>query len=271
MDVHPDRYSTGGVVQRKRGVVLHTNEGSDGSYASLKALLARPGDRPIDPSQPNGRKYGSAYHSLSKNDPTGAYDQVLPAAAGPYAAPPVNKTFWHHCIPGRAGQTRAQWLEDSSRQGILGAASFVFDKSRQDGFPLVRISAADLLNGAEGYCDHGTIASAYPASTTHWDVGPGFPWDVFAADLAALVALHTPPPPPTNPLEEDDMAATLWRHPQFLNVFLIGAGPAINVSPEVFVSLTARGVPVIVEAHDQLLKACITQSGLALSDLVAAG
>lgn len=69
-------------------------------------------------------------------------------------------------------------------------------------------------------------------------------------------------------LQEDDMAATLWRHPDYLNVFLIGSGPAVNVSPKVYESLVARGVPSITEAHDQLLKTCLNQSGLTMSDLV---
>ena len=67
------------------------------------------------------------------------------------------------------------------------------------------------------------------------------------------------------------MAATLWRHPEFLNVFLIGSGPAVNVSPKVFESLVARGVPSVVEAHDQMLKTCLAQAGLTTADLVRAG
>jgi hypothetical protein len=85
-----------------------------------------------------------------------------------------------------------------------------------------------------------------------------------------------PPPPPKpdpQPPTPDPLTmttGTMWRHPDFLNVWLIGAGAAINVSPEVAKSLTARGVPTIVEAHHQLLKGCLYQSGLDLSDLIHA-
>jgi len=61
---------------------------------------------------------------------------------------------------------------------------------------------------------------------------------------------------------DDDMTGTLWRHPAYWNVFLIGSGPAINVSPAVYQSLKARGVPEIVEAHDQMLKTCMAQASL---------
>jgi len=83
---------------------------------------------------------------------------------------------------------------------------------------------------------------------------------------AELVARAT-----ITPEEEDMTAATLWRPQGYLNVFLIGAGTAINVSPEVADSLTARGVPTIVEAHPQMLATCLFQCGLTESDLVPGG
>lgn len=214
MDVHPDRYSTSGVQPVKQGVALHTSEGGDGSYETLKWLLSLPGDRPIDRNQPNGRKYGSAYHALAKNNPAADYDQVLPAAAGPFAGPPLNKTWWHFCFPGRASQTRAQWLEDSSRQGILAAAQFIVDKAKVDGFPLRRISAVELLAGGRGYIDHGTISRAYPASTNHTDVGQQFPWDVLELDIVTLIDVLPPPVVPPTPTEEDLVHIIVGRKEQ---------------------------------------------------------
>jgi hypothetical protein len=69
-------------------------------------------------------------------------------------------------------------------------------------------------------------------------------------------------------LENDMSNATLWRHPAYWNVFLLGAGNTVNVSPAVYDSLIARNVPVIVEAHEQLLKTCLFQTGLTVNDLV---
>lgn len=76
-----------------------------------------------------------------------------------------------------------------------------------------------------------------------------------------------PPEPPVPPVTTTD-PATLWKHPDFQNVWLIGAGAALNIGPKIAASLTARGVPTIVEAHQQTLKGCLVQSGLDLSDLV---
>lgn len=100
--VHPDRYSTTGVTDRKAGVVVHTSESDDASYGMLLTLLARPGDRPLGAS---GRKYGSAYHAITLNSGN-LFDQVLEASAGPYAAPPLNKTWWHIVMPARVRQDR---------------------------------------------------------------------------------------------------------------------------------------------------------------------
>lgn len=75
-----------------------------------------------------------------------------------------------------------------------------------------------------------------------------------------------------NNSEEDDMtAATLWRPDGYLNVFLIGAGSTVTVSPAVMDSLTARGVPVVVEAHAQMLETVLFQTGLTPDDLIPGG
>jgi hypothetical protein len=93
-----------------------------------------------------------------------------------------------------------------------------------------------------------------------------------SAVLAAWPLLTAPWTPPTPPSEDDDMtAATLWRPQGYLNVFLIGAGSTMNVSPAVADSLTVRGVPTIVEAHPQMLEICLYQTGLTEADLIPGG
>jgi hypothetical protein len=86
------------------------------------------------------------------------------------------------------------------------------------------------------------------------------------ADLhAELLARHL-----TN--GEDDMsAATLWRPKGYTNVFLIGAGNTINVSGATMESLVARGVPVVVDEHAQMLETVLYQTGLTTADLVPGG
>lgn len=85
-------------------------------------------------------------------------------------------------------------------------------------------------------------------------------------DIRAELLLRT-----TNGDDDDMNAATLWRPQGYLNVFLIGAGSTVTVSPAVLDSLTARGVPLIVEQHVQMLETCLFQTGLTQADLIPGG
>lgn len=104
---------------------------------------------------------------------------------------------------------------------------------------------------------------------------PGAAWNSPTGEgrVGDLIDRLTIPTIPDPAPQEDDMPSTarLWRHPSYWNVFLIGAGPAINVSPELYQSYKAAGVPEVVEAHDQMLKTCLTQAGLTTADLIGAG
>ena len=70
------------------------------------------------------------------------------------------------------------------------------------------------------------------------------------------------PPVPTPPDEKDSDMLTMWRHPAYREVFLIGGAPAINVTPDIAERYSVAGVPTIVEAHDGMLQSCLFQSGL---------
>lgn len=219
--LHPDRYSTTATT-RKNGVVIHDSEGSEGTFANgqlasaqLVAYLRAKGDRP-SPSRPGGF-YGSGYHAVATED--GGYFVVGDASAAPYHAPPVNATMWSICMPGKAAQTRAQWLGDVSRQYIRGVARYVVDRWHDDrcAWPLELIDAAELVaahadvaNHPAGYTAHAEVSKAWH-KTDHTDPGSSFPWDVLADDIAALTAPISPPPvetkptTPTTPEEDDDM------------------------------------------------------------------
>lgn len=204
--LHPDRYSRTGVQARKHGVVIHCSESSDSSFAALVTYLQRPGDRVIPESNPP-RRYGSGYHAVAT--PLGSYLEVADASMGPYHAPPTNKTWWAICIPGYARQTRDEWLDPTSAAYIRGVASYVVDKAAADGFPLVRLSPAELLAGDRGYCDHNDVSDAW-GQTSHYDLGPNFPWDILAAEIAALTA--PPPPPIPNPEDNVHVIVAIKNH-----------------------------------------------------------
>ena len=259
--LHPDRFSTSGVSIRKRGVCVHTNEGPDGSGASLLRYLQRPGDRPLG----NGRMYGSGYHAIAEPD---GWTDIADAACGPYHAPPVNKTWWSICIPGYAAQTRDQWLDPQSRGFIRGVARYIVDRSGGDGFPLRRPSLTELRDGAGGYCSHVDVARAW-GQTDHTDPGPNFPWDVLAADIAELTA-PTPPIPLPQPVSTEDVMLAIYRptfaappnyDPAWFVVFASGAvrratNPDVTLAGQLQVPTITLDSP---EQYGELLRASGSQ------------
>ena len=182
--VHPDR--TGGTKKVANWlIVLHTTEGSEGdnSAEALASLLTQPGDR-----QGTNGMYGASYNYVTDND------RVLPAVPEnivSYSAPPANDFGIHIVLPGKASQTREQWLDTVSRKYIRQAASVMVDISKRTDIPLTRLTVQQMLAKKPGYCDHDDVSDAWH-KTTHYDLGENFPWDVLAADIAALLDQEDP-------------------------------------------------------------------------------
>lgn len=178
INVHPDRYGAR-KTNPNRLLVIHTSEGSEGqaSAENLGAYMTMPGDRPGS----NG-PYGSSYQYVTDTD------RVLPATPDDvvsYSAAGANHDGIHICIPGRANQTRAQWLDPVSRAYIYQAACVMVDKAAEHDIPLTRLTVAQVRDGARGYCGHHDVSLAFGKST-HTDPGAQFPWDVLADDIASL-------------------------------------------------------------------------------------
>lgn len=214
MLLHPDRYATGAPTH-KNGVVIHDSEGVEGGTASaslIRALGAK-GDR----ISANGHVYGAGYQAVATE--TGGYTIVADDNVGPYhAGAGINPCMWSICIPGKASQTRAQWLGDVSREYIRGAAHYIVDMWNHDGhvWPLayrtgaqLAADKANLRDHPTGYTSHHEVTVSKLTSTTHYDPGPNFPFDVLAADIAALTQTApppvTPPMPPASHLQEEEL------------------------------------------------------------------
>jgi hypothetical protein len=194
--VHPDRYGAVKSQGPNRLLVVHTSEGSEGdsSAENLGVLLAQPGDRYVNGVDSKNGMYGASYHYVIDTD------RVLPAVPDnvvSYSAPGANSDGIHFCIPGRAIQTREQWLDTVSRKAIRQLADTMVDRAAAAGIPLFRLTVAQIQAGRSGYCSHYDISLAY-RRTNHTDPGPNFPWDVLAADIRSLLE---PPPSPG----DDDM------------------------------------------------------------------
>lgn len=240
MAAHKDRYSTSGVSLRKQGVVIHDSETGDGSAENLILAMQRPGDRPIEGSNPP-RKYGSGYHAITLNRGR-EFSQLLGPETGPFHAPPLNKTWWGICIPGRAAQKRAEWLDEPSLAGIRAVAWFIIEKAAVDGFPLEYVDAAGLKAGRRGYTSHYQVSLAF-GQTNHTDPGPGFPWDVLAAEIALLAHPIVTPPPTTPSIEELIMSGSFT----IIGVHSSGAKAFISKGPAgtEMTGLTEADVPVV--------------------------
>lgn len=202
--VHPDRIGAdrSGQQPMVKWLILHTSEQGgiedDGDAEALAAYLTAPGDRPSS-SKPSGR-YGSSYHAITDTD------RIIPCVEDhliSYSAGGANRYGLHLCLPVRivkrapddvsANVTRERWLDAGSRPYIRQAAEWIVDKAAEHDVPLRRITPEQMRAGESGYCDHWTASLAFGQST-HTDLGPAFPWDVLADDIATI----------TTP-QEDDM------------------------------------------------------------------
>jgi hypothetical protein len=182
-DVHPDRYGATRSTSGLRLLVVHTSEGSEGSSSAenLCSFLTSQGDR----FNADGSRYGASYHYLTDTD------RVLPAVPDnvvAYSAAGANHDGLHVCIPGKAAQTREQWLDTISAGYIGQLAQVMTDLAARYTIPLRRLSVADIIEGKRGYCGHHDISLAYRRST-HTDPGPLFPWDRLAQLLEEPVAV----------------------------------------------------------------------------------
>lgn len=253
-NVHPDRTGATRPTALLRLIVVHTSEGSEGtsSAENLCSFMTHPGDRP----NPDGTRYGASYHYVTDTD------RVLPAAPDnvvAYAAAGANHDGIHICIPGKAGQTRDQWTDDTSIGYLVQLAQVMRDVADRYDIPLDRLSVADILEGRAGYCGHVDISNAYKRST-HTDPGVQFPWDLLAELLA-----------PTPPIPEGLPMIFLWKPKGYKNVFLVDSGGAVHCSPQLLTAAYAQpGMTQVPDpdGHKQMLKSVLALSGIDAGDLI---
>lgn len=253
MILHADR-CTIGAPTRRNGVVVHDSEGQEGvlpwgqqASAQLIAMLATKGDRTTS----SGSTYGSGYQAVATE--TGSFVQVGDDNVGPYhCGTGINTCMWSICIPGKASQTRAQWLGDVSREYIRGAARYIVDRWNHDGrvWPLefrsgaqLRADQANVRNHPSGYTSHAQVTVSKLTSTNHSDPGPGFPWDVLRADIEALVGVKPAPSPEQPPTQEILDMSRLYRKTGKNAVWLADGVTRIHVPSEAHLATLTPPLP----------------------------
>lgn len=213
--VHKDRFGSIKTMGPNRLIVLHTTEGGEGASSAeqLCQFLAAPGDRWVAPNDHSQGKFGSSYTWVLDTD------RVIPAVPEnvvSYSAPGANNDGIHIVFPGRASQSRDEWLDTVSSAYIDRCAELVVDISKRTAIPTTRVSVAQVIAKAKGLCEHHTISLAYHR-TDHTDVGAFFPWDVLAARITALTQHPTDPELPpqegeTMQLGKKDGKAAVWQY-----------------------------------------------------------
>jgi hypothetical protein len=207
--VHPTRYGAKKTQGPNLWLVLHTSEG--GEFASSAESLGSFMTTPATATNV------ASYHVIFDTDqviPCVPYDTVAYAGAG------ANAQGIHGCFPGKAGQSRDEWLDVNSRAMIKQCARWLCDVGPQFGIPLNRITPSGMANYLKGVADHYTVTLAF-RKTNHTDVGPNFPWDVLAADVLELTL---PPPPPLPPPKPPTVFPPATPNPllEVLNMYQLG-------------------------------------------------
>lgn len=104
--------------------------------------------------------------------------RMLPDLIIPWGASGANSNGLHVEICGRAGWSRAQWLNPSRLPMIDRAAYKVAMWCYHYSIPVRWVGPVGLKLGRKGLTTHKEVNDAF-RNGSHWDPGPGFPKDVF--------------------------------------------------------------------------------------------
>lgn len=161
--------------RRVTNFLLHTQEG-DGTAESLAGYLNNPGNN-------------ASYHYTVRD---GIVVDVVDTSLASWSVGDANSYTINLCFAGsRASWSRTQWL--GIRDDIRIAAWLAVQDAAKYGFS-TEVIAPPYGRARPGLSDHRYITDVIGWGS-HTDVGPGFPWDVFASAVAEF----------TGSQQEDDM------------------------------------------------------------------
>ncbi|MGW5316711.1 N-acetylmuramoyl-L-alanine amidase [Nocardia thailandica] len=167
------RSSRGGA--RITNFLLHTQEGN-GTAESLAGYLNNTGN-------------GVSYHYTVDN--RGVVVDVVDTDYASWSVLDANPISINLCFAGsRSAWSRQQWLDLMGR-GIEIAAWLAVEDCRKYGIPTTVI--APPYRRAAGISDHRYVTDCLGIGD-HTDVGPNFPWDVFAGHVRDFTTDRKDPP-----------------------------------------------------------------------------
>lgn len=112
---------------------------------------------------------------------------------------------------GYARQTPEQWMDDYSIAALELSAGLVAKLCEKYDIPPRRLSAEELAGGAKGIAGHADITK-WTGKGTHWDPGPGFPWEWYLDRVNEhMVANGVNPPVTMRTVELTGLSIPEWQ------------------------------------------------------------
>jgi hypothetical protein len=146
-------------------VVIHTTEGAARSSAAEDGA-----------AYDQRRTDGTSTHYF--HDSTSTIQCVHTADQAHAARTQGNRRGIQHELCTRAGS--ADWADTYHQAMLRRAAKQAARDARKWGIPVRHLTAAQVADGAQGFCGHWDITRAFPQDGgTHTDPGANFPWTQF--------------------------------------------------------------------------------------------
>lgn len=125
---------------------------------------------------------GSAHYVI---DPTETIQAAWDSVTCWHAPPNSHSLGVELCDPMTGSDRR--WADANHQSMLKRTAVLVAQLCLAYNVPITRLSVSELQAGRRGICGHVDVAQAWRQST-HWDPGPGFPWDQFMTYVRAAAA-----------------------------------------------------------------------------------
>lgn len=187
---------------------LHTEEGNSNADQLARGILA-------DPAPGGDPKRAVSYHYTASQAADGGVT-VVDVVDTDYASWSVgnanNRSINLVFAGSRASWTRQQWLTLAGKAIDVAAYLAVQDCRKYGITP--KVIPPPYSDRLPGISDHNYVTKIIGWGS-HTDVGPNFPWDVFAAAVAKYAGT-TPAQPPAQPQEPAVDALTTKRTPDDL-------------------------------------------------------
>lgn len=176
--------------------LLHTEQGNSNADELADYLISTTGtDNPV------------AYHYTGSQDPTDHGTTIVDCVDTDFASYSVgnsNNRSINFCFAGSTTEwTRKEWLDNAS--GVIWTAAYLFV---QDCAKYPKLKTRVLMPYADppGAADHNYCSVYLKDGNNHTDVGPNFPWDVFAAAVSKYSGGDAPAPVEPSPQPEPSSA-----------------------------------------------------------------